>query len=105
MEMLRKFLVTVCDCAATFRLEDRQEGCIREVREAASTRAQGTKVLMLLSGGVDSTVCCALLHKALNKDQVRLKILRMVRTMRMLSGDSGAHRPRPHEEERVCRRD
>lgn len=25
---------------------------------------------MLLSGGVDSTVCAALLHKALNKDQV-----------------------------------
>lgn len=25
---------------------------------------------MLISGGVDSTVCAALLHKALNKDQV-----------------------------------
>lgn len=25
---------------------------------------------MLLSGGVDSTVCAALLHKALHKDQV-----------------------------------
>ena len=25
---------------------------------------------MMLSGGVDSTVCAALLHKALNKDQV-----------------------------------
>ena len=28
------------------------------------------KIQMLLSGGVDSTVCAALLHKALNPDQV-----------------------------------
>ena len=28
------------------------------------------QVLMLLSGGVDSTVCTALLHKALDKDRV-----------------------------------
>ena len=28
------------------------------------------QVLMLISGGVDSTVCAALMHKALKEDQV-----------------------------------
>ena len=40
--------------------------CIREIKEGVGT----SKVLVLLSGGVDSTVCTALLNRALNQDQV-----------------------------------
>ena len=38
------------------------------IKEAVADADDG-KVLMLLSGGVDSTVCTALLHKALGPDR------------------------------------
>jgi len=60
------FLRSVCGVAGTFTVEDRQARCIKEVKESVGDN----KVLMLLSGGVDSTVCTALLHKALSPDQV-----------------------------------
>lgn len=64
--MFSNFLRSVCGFAGTFTMEDRQARCIREIRETVGDN----KVLMLLSGGVDSTVCCALLHKALSPEQV-----------------------------------
>ena len=56
----------MCGLAGTFCLQDRQSKCITTIKEAVGDN----KVLMLLSGGVDSTVCTALLHKALSPDQV-----------------------------------
>lgn len=47
-------------------MQNRELECIREIKERVGT----SKVLVLLSGGVDSTVCTALLNRALNQDQV-----------------------------------
>ena len=60
------FLRGICGLTGTYRLSDRQSRCIDEIKEAVGEN----KVLMLLSGGVDSTVCTALLHKALTPEQV-----------------------------------
>lgn len=65
-EIFSNFLTGVCGLAGTFCLQDRQAKCITVIKEAVGEN----KVLMLLSGGVDSTVCTALLHKALDPDQV-----------------------------------
>ncbi|KAM3875338.1 GMP synthase [glutamine-hydrolyzing] [Diretmus argenteus] len=66
MEMLRNFLFEIAGCTSNFTVQDRQQACINEIRE----KVDKSKVLVLLSGGVDSTVCTALLNKALNQDQV-----------------------------------
>ncbi|TRY96325.1 hypothetical protein DNTS_021826, partial [Danionella cerebrum] len=66
MDMLRNFLFEIAGCSSNFTVQNRQLGCIREIREKVNT----SKVLVLLSGGVDSTVCTALLNKALNQEQV-----------------------------------
>ncbi|MEQ2171547.1 hypothetical protein GOODEAATRI_011880 [Goodea atripinnis] len=50
MEMLRNFLFEIAGCTSNFTVHNRQQ--------------------VLLSGGVDSTVCTALLNKALNQEQV-----------------------------------
>ncbi|KAJ8274199.1 hypothetical protein COCON_G00088240 [Conger conger] len=65
-DMLRNFLFDVAGCPSDFTMLSRQELCIREIRE----KVDKSKVLVLLSGGVDSTVCTALLNKALSEEQV-----------------------------------
>lgn len=64
--MFSNFLRSICGLSGTFTVEDRQTRCVKEIKETVGDN----KVLMLLSGGVDSTVCTALLHKALSPDQV-----------------------------------
>jgi len=64
--MFKNFLFGVCGLTGSFTLADRQAKCVQSIRETVGKN----KVLMLLSGGVDSTVCTALLHKALDEDQV-----------------------------------
>uniref|UniRef100_F7DMF9 GMP synthase [glutamine-hydrolyzing] n=1 Tax=Ornithorhynchus anatinus TaxID=9258 RepID=F7DMF9_ORNAN len=59
------FLYDIAGCSGTFTVQNRELECIREIKERAGT----SKVLVLLSGGVDSTVCTAL-NRALNQDQV-----------------------------------
>uniref|UniRef100_A0A674MYU0 GMP synthase (glutamine-hydrolyzing) n=1 Tax=Takifugu rubripes TaxID=31033 RepID=A0A674MYU0_TAKRU len=65
-EMLRNFLFEIAGCTSNFTVQNRQQTCVNEIRE----KVDKSKVLVLLSGGVDSTVCTALLNKALNQDQV-----------------------------------
>ncbi len=43
---------------------------LNHIMESIQTQAQGKKVLLFLSGGVDSTVAFALLNKALGQDRV-----------------------------------
>uniref|UniRef100_A0A7M4EK90 GMP synthase (glutamine-hydrolyzing) n=1 Tax=Crocodylus porosus TaxID=8502 RepID=A0A7M4EK90_CROPO len=64
--ILKNFLYDIAGCSGTFTVENREVQCIQEIKE----KVGASKVLVLLSGGVDSTVCTALLNRALNKDQV-----------------------------------
>ncbi|MBD3419370.1 MAG: glutamine-hydrolyzing GMP synthase [Chitinivibrionales bacterium] len=65
MKILQNFL-TVCGCDRTWKPEQFIEDINREIR----TRCEGKKVFLLVSGGVDSTVCFALLNKALGPSRV-----------------------------------
>jgi len=64
--IMKKFL-QICGFTFTYNLQDRQAKCIEYIRDTVGNRT----VLMLLSGGVDSTVCAALLRKSLKSDQIR----------------------------------
>ncbi len=60
LKMLDSFLKNVCGCTGDWTMESYAETAIREIRE----RVGGGKVLLALSGGVDSSVLAALLAKA-----------------------------------------
>lgn len=64
--MLHNFLIRICGIEANYTMECRKESCIKYIRDAVGT----SQVLVLVSGGVDSTVCAALLTRALNPQQV-----------------------------------
>jgi len=64
--MIKNFLFGVAGCCGTYTVDSRMETCVRQIRKTVGNM----KVLALLSGGVDSTVLAALLHKALSRDQV-----------------------------------
>ncbi|MCP9261750.1 GMP synthase [Dirofilaria immitis] len=57
-EILRNFLFDIAGVTGSFTIDSREEKCIQEIRS------------VMVSGGVDSTVCAALLHKALGSDRV-----------------------------------
>ena len=59
-EMLRNFLFSVCCASGDYKLDDYIDLQIRLIRQKAGNE----KVLLALSGGVDSSVCAALLTKA-----------------------------------------
>ncbi|KAK0082788.1 hypothetical protein PV325_009827 [Microctonus aethiopoides] len=65
-QMLHNFLFGVAGLTGNYTMHDRESQCIQYIRETVGNN----KVLLLVSGGVDSTVCAALLHKALSKEQV-----------------------------------
>ena len=58
--MLENFLYRICGCAGDWRVEDFTEQIIASCRE----KLAGKRVLLALSGGVDSSVAAALLHRA-----------------------------------------
>jgi len=59
-DMLKNFLFQVCDCEGTWSMESFIEDTIRDIREQVGNR----KVLCALSGGVDSSVVAAIIHRA-----------------------------------------
>lgn len=65
-QMLSNFCIDICRLTPTYTMSCRKEGCIKYIRENVGTN----KVLLLVSGGVDSSVCAALLRVALEPDQV-----------------------------------
>ncbi|WAR14422.1 GUAA-like protein [Mya arenaria] len=64
-QIMENFL-TLAGCHFSFTMASREMECLEYIKQTAGSH----KILMLLSGGVDSTVCAALLHKALPDDQV-----------------------------------
>lgn len=66
-QMLKNFLYNIAGLPGNFTMESRELECIDNIR---ATVRRSDKVLLLLSGGVDSTVCAALFRKALDADQV-----------------------------------
>ncbi|GAB6018698.1 hypothetical protein CHUAL_000374 [Chamberlinius hualienensis] len=64
--MFKNFLFGVACCTGVYTMQNREQSCINYIKEVVGD----CKVLMLLSGGVDSTVCAALLRKALREDQI-----------------------------------
>uniref|UniRef100_A0A2M3Z059 GMP synthase (glutamine-hydrolyzing) n=1 Tax=Anopheles braziliensis TaxID=58242 RepID=A0A2M3Z059_9DIPT len=64
--MLSNFLTVIAGLQPNFTMRSREEECIAYIREHVGN----SKVLLLVSGGVDSTVCAALLRHALKPEQV-----------------------------------
>jgi len=65
-QILHNFLFGISGLNASFTLQKRQQECIDYIRRVVGTEKV---VLMLVSGGVDSAVCAALLHKALREGE------------------------------------
>ena len=59
-QILQNFLFSVCGCSGDWKMEDYAAQAVAYYREAL----QDKKVLLALSGGVDSSVAALLLHKA-----------------------------------------
>ncbi|MCI8441409.1 MAG: glutamine-hydrolyzing GMP synthase [Provencibacterium sp.] len=63
MQMLRNFLFEVCGARGDWRMDSYALRAVAEVREKVGKG----KILLALSGGVDSSVCAALLSKAVGE--------------------------------------
>ncbi len=62
-KMLFNFVRNVCGCKGTWKMDAFVENSIKEIKE----KVGNGKVLLALSGGVDSSVAAALLSKAIGK--------------------------------------
>lgn len=62
-QMLHNFLYEVCDCKGDWIMDDFIEKSVKDLREKIGDR----KVILGLSGGVDSSVAAGLLSKAVGK--------------------------------------
>lgn len=65
--MLKNFLYNISQLPGDFTMQSREQECIDQIKKTVGPE---DKVLCLLSGGVDSTVCAALFRRALKAEQV-----------------------------------
>lgn len=65
-EMLANFLFSVAELEPSFELPDRLQNLITSLKQEVGSN----NVLVLVSGGVDSTVCATLLAKAIPAEQI-----------------------------------
>lgn len=65
-KILTTFLTKIAGLSCNYTVNNREETCIEEIRRISGT----AKVLILVSGGVDSSVTAALCHKALPASQI-----------------------------------
>ena len=65
--MLRNFLYKICGFSGLYSMDCREQIAIDYIRVTVGATK---KVLCLVSGGVDSSVCAALLHKALGPERI-----------------------------------
>ncbi len=65
--ILKRFLYDVCGAAGDYKLDDYIDTQVEQIRRQAEKEKSPceAKVLLALSGGVDSSVCAALLSKAI----------------------------------------
>lgn len=68
MEIFKNFLFDIAHCRATFTMGSRIEESFGHIREFVKDQP----VFVLCSGGVDSSVCAALLTQALPTEQVKI---------------------------------
>ena len=61
--MINNFVKNVCECAGDWKMDAFVENTIAEIRE----KVGNGRVLLALSGGVDSSVAAGLLSKAIGK--------------------------------------
>ena len=66
MKILENFVFHLCGAEKSWQVRDWQKSIIKEIQGQVGNK----KVFLLVSGGVDSTVCFALLEKALSADRV-----------------------------------
>ena len=60
-EIIINFLVTICKCKCDWDMEDFTQSAIDEIKNKVGNK----KVILGLSGGVDSSVAAALIHRAI----------------------------------------
>jgi len=63
-KMIRHFLFDVCKCSENWTMKSFRDGAVAQIKEAVGDK----KVIMGLSGGVDSSVAATLIHKAIGKN-------------------------------------
>jgi len=64
--IIENFLVGISGLTGTYALPCRITSCLSNIKQLVGDK----KVLLLLSGGVDSTVCAGLLRRVLSPDQI-----------------------------------
>lgn len=62
-KMLTNFLFEVCECEGAWKMDTLSKVLIEEIKQKVGDK----KVLLALSGGVDSSVCAVLISKAIGK--------------------------------------
>lgn len=60
-EILKNYLVGICKCRQDWRMADYVERAVEQIRQQVGTK----RVILGLSGGVDSSVAAALIHRAI----------------------------------------
>lgn len=65
-KIYENFLFGIIGLSGSFTAKSRENECLQYLKESVGS----SKVLVLVSGGVDSTVCAALLYKALKPEQI-----------------------------------
>lgn len=63
-QLLSNFVFDICGCAGDWRMDDFIESSVQKYKQELA----GKKVLLALSGGVDSSVAAVLMHKAVGED-------------------------------------
>lgn len=66
MEILKNFLYKICGCSPDWNMANYAEESVERIKE----KVGDGKVLLALSGGVDSSVCAKLLSKAIGKQLI-----------------------------------
>ncbi|NQV13480.1 MAG: glutamine-hydrolyzing GMP synthase [Parcubacteria group bacterium] len=66
LKIIENFVLNICDCEQNWSMEQYWV----ELQENVKKQVGGNNVFLLVSGGVDSTVCFALLEKILGKERV-----------------------------------